>query len=1004
MSKLTNKIYKYAQRDLLRKKILITGSHATGRSTILHTVDSEGPLVNLSSKTTSQLCEDFFRMCCIPISEEIVSFPQSLMLMDEILTEFSGNGYFSSLKEQSGLQKAVLSTLLDLRWAGIKPGDLEPEDFEIREKGLDIILIFKNYMDRLQANNLIDTPRYFEIAMEVLHENNSIYGRDVLYLIPEDINLKPLERQFLHVLTGKNLETITVDDFQDWKSGPDATEIFSAQGYENEIREIFRKILHNNLPYDDVEIICCDPTSYFPLLWELLQQFEIPATFSRGIPVSLFRPTKALSIYLKWITDGFQAKDLIHLINAKYLNFKTFNKGNEKIPSFMTIVRCLRELKIGWGKDRYLKRIELLETTIENNISECTSVEKDQSRLVYLEKKRTNVHFLHKIITKLFTTLPDISPEHTVSVSELARSSCRFLKTVVSCRNGNEQICLKRLSETLLRISECETKQIDLDKAVNVLMDLILQDSILASSFPEPGRVHISDFSSGGYSGKRNTYFLGLDASRFPGAGLQDPILLDSERTRINGRTNLSLLALRSEEPQRRIDDARRCIARSHGNSTFSFTCIDISSGQEQAPSSLLLDVFKKTTGSNSSDYRSLMEFVGSPVGFIPGNSLFIEDQEWWMTNLKNAENSQDTIITFLASYPWIEQGMVAFKARQGSLFSIYDGRIDVLPEKLDPRENFRPISCSRIELLAKCPFQYFVREILALEPTDEMIPDPKEWLNPMEFGSLLHAVFQQFMEEITSRGEKCSFTVHENLILSIAKEMIESQKDEIPWPNDAAVDIDTRKILDACRIFLKAEEEHCKNVKPMYFETSFGMKDRGKSSVEGSKDPVWIRIDGTSGFYSRGVIDRVDRRSDGDYEVWDYKTGSTFSMKKGNGLNRGRLVQYAIYALAVEELLKRAGQNGRVKYSGYFFPGPKGNGKRYIRDLNNEQLSQVLTNLFDLLKSGAFPCSTDEEDCRFCEYAYLCGKDSDGVEEKLNNNGLENRILESWRRLLGNG
>lgn len=1003
MSKLTNTIYKYAQQDLLRKKVIISGSPVTGRSIILHTCDTEGPLLNISNKTTFQLCEDIFRMSCIPISEEIVSYPQSLMLMDEILSEFPGNGYFSSLQEQSGLQKAVLSTLLELRWAGINPEDLEPEDFEIREKGQDIILIFKSYMDRLQANNLIDTPRYFEIAMNVLQENGNIPDLETLYFIPEDLRLKPIERQFLQILSGKNLKSIPVDDFKDWKSGTDATDIFLAQGYENEIREVFRKILHNNLPYDDVEIICCDPTSYFPFLWEFLQQFEIPATFSRGISVSLFRPTKALSIYLKWITDGFQVQDLIHLINADYIDFRKLSEENDTIPSSMTIVRCLREGNIGWGKNRYLKRIELLKTTIENNISECTSVEKDQSRLTYLEKKRTNLNFLDKIITKLFATLPDISPENTVSVSELARSSGRFLRTVVSCRNGDEQICLKGLSERLLRISECDTKQIELDRAVNRLMDVILQDSILASSSPEPGKVHVSDFSSGGYTGRRNSYFLGLDACRFPGAGLQDPILLDSERLRINARTNISLLSLRSEEPQRKMDDAIRCIARSRGNTTFSFASIDISSGQEQASASLLLDVLKKTTGSNSSDYRSLMEFVGKPVGFIPENSLFIDDQEWWLTNLKQTPNSQD-FTTFSARHPWLGQGMVAFKARQGSVFTCYDGKINVSPKELDPRENSRPISCSRIELLAKCPFQYFVREILALEPTDEMIPDPKEWLNPMEFGSLLHAVFQQFMEEITSRGEKCSFTVHENLILSIAKEMSESQKDEVPWPNEAAVDIDTRKILDACRIFLKAEEEHCKNVDPMYFETPFGMKDRGKSSAVGSKDPVWIGIDGTSGFYSRGVIDRVDRRSDGDYEVWDYKTGSTFSMKKGNGLNRGRLIQYAIYAIAVEELLKRAEQNGRVKSSGYFFPGPKGNGKRYIRELNNEQLSQVLTNLFDLMKSGAFPCSSDDEDCRFCEYAYLCGKDPDGVAEKLINNGPENRILESWRRLLGNG
>src|SRR5262249_20688345 len=136
-----------------------------------------------------------------------------------------------------------------------------------------------------------------------------------------------------------------------------------------------------------------------------------------------------------------------------------------------------------------------------------------------------------------------------------------------------------------------------------------------------------------------------------------------------------------------------------------------------------------------------------------------------------------------------------------------------------------------------------------------------------------------------------------------------------------------------ACRTLLRCEQEHCRDATPRYFEVSFGLRRRpaGVEPSDGiaSPEPVEIPVGRGRSFKLRGAIDRVDEGSDGTFQVWDYKTGAAWSVREGVGPRGGRQIQPALYAIAAETLLARAGRPGRVSRSGYFFPGRKGEGRR---------------------------------------------------------------------------
>jgi ATP-dependent helicase/nuclease subunit B len=136
----------------------------------------------------------------------------------------------------------------------------------------------------------------------------------------------------------------------------------------------------------------------------------------------------------------------------------------------------------------------------------------------------------------------------------------------------------------------------------------------------------------------------------------------------------------------------------------------------------------------------------------------------------------------------------------------------------------------------------------------------------------------------------------------------------------------------------------------------------------------VPIDLGGGESFLLRGSIDRVDEAADGSFHVWDYKSGGTWGHGEERGLDGGRQIQHALYAMALETLLVRAGRPARVSQSGYFFPGRRGEGQRMRPSHDATEARAVLRRLFGLLRAGAFVHATDEEDCRFCDFQEVCG------------------------------
>jgi ATP-dependent helicase/DNAse subunit B len=135
-----------------------------------------------------------------------------------------------------------------------------------------------------------------------------------------------------------------------------------------------------------------------------------------------------------------------------------------------------------------------------------------------------------------------------------------------------------------------------------------------------------------------------------------------------------------------------------------------------------------------------------------------LDEAEWWLHHALLQRKDQDVLSNMFTIYPHLKIGNHAREQKEGHQFTEYDGKINIDHTKLDPRKNHELIvSSSRLELLGKCPYAYFLKYVLRIEAPEKIKYTPDQWLNSAQRGTLLHAIFERFYRECKRREEKRS-------------------------------------------------------------------------------------------------------------------------------------------------------------------------------------------------------------------------------------------------------
>ncbi|MFN2239453.1 MAG: PD-(D/E)XK nuclease family protein, partial [Thermoanaerobaculia bacterium] len=603
-------------------------------------------------------------------------------------------------------------------------------------------------------------------------------------------------------------------------------------------------------------------------------------------------------------------------------------------------------------------------------------------------------------------SLLELAPaEESLSISALASALAEIVALRAAVKSEIDGMARSAICGMLRELAAIPGEPLPKGETCDRVRDALL-DLHVGASNPRPGHVHVAPIRAAGWSGRPMLFVVGLEEGRYPGGGTQDPILLDAERSRINEEIDPHQLPLLADRPRRVTAEFWRMLRRAEvATATLSWPSIDLRERREKFPSQVLLEVFRRTDpkgvgagAAPSVGYDDLID-AATPEGFV-ATTQPLAMTEWWLrAAFGGGERKADLGDAPLRAAPWLAEGMRAAGERASEKITAWDGKIVEPLEELDPRNQDRPYSASRLERMARCPYGYFLQSILGIEPL-ETIDRSEDWLSAMEFGSIFHTVLETFMKEICSRNEKPGFEMHNARLEEIATKELERAAESVPPPSESAFIARREDLIQSCRVFLRVEEKRCGEIDAKYFEVPFGFEDPSQDLA--MNEPLTIDLGDGKSIRLRGWIDRVDHHPASDtWHVWDYKSGSSWKFKRPGSLAGGTMIQHAIYARAVNEMLERRGERGRVARAGYYFPTSKGKGALIEKPTDQASLEKTLNHIFDVVGSGWFP-QGDLDRCKFCEFPSIClkSKESVAAQEMKCAASTDDPAVEAWKLL----
>ncbi len=305
--------------------------------------------------------------------------------------------------------------------------------------------------------------------------------------------------------------------------------------------------------------------------------------------------------------------------------------------------------------------------------------------------------------------------------------------------------------------------------------------------------------------------------------------------------------------------------------------------------------------------------------------------------------------------------------------------------EQFGPKHVFSPTA---LEEYVACPFKFFLRHVLRLEPLE----DPSEEIEVTRRGQAFHRALARL-----HRGLKEAGLHHpaDEVSARVTQEMAEAVAEDVRRaPSPAAKELWRLEGARLVKLAEKYVEQWRKFVKPWdgvaaplphLFEEDFGLPTpNGQPGPHGALvlrfDDVELRVSGR--------IDRVDvaELPDGvGFWVIDYKTGRP-ERYTGTALAEFKRLQLTLYALAVEEVLL-AGRPARPLGLAYWLVGADGpkvalpgratlawleDGRRWgeVR----EQLRQWVATLVRHIRLAHFVLQPRDPKCtETCAYGQVC-------------------------------
>jgi len=781
-----------------------------------------------------------------------------------------------------------------------------------------------------------------------------------------------------------------------------AVELLTAPGEAAEVRAVVRRLLREaarGVPFEEMGVILPRPEDYAPLVTDLLERLAIPHRLHPSLPLRSGRSARSLLLL-------FRARGLTRSAVMEFLTFAPVplerlldeDAARQAQPSRWDALS--RDAGIVSGLDRWRVGLRAhAEAERGAADSEPAGDRADRRRRGAAEAEALLV-----VVEALAKTLDGLTGE--AAWPDWSRRLEAVFDAWVGAERDREAVA--EVLADLARLASVSPRAPWRD--VEAVLEARFEWERLPVGPLTSGGVHVGALDAMAGLPFRVVAIPGLVEGGYPGVLRPDPFLLDAERealvlaaapaprarahARAPAERQLSLFDLEEEDagaggppPERlpttqdRLLEARRMFHRALGQATerliLSYPRADPRTGRERLPSLFFVAAVSALEGRpvGAADLDAL---VGEDdLDALPLEAALDASERDRIRVRRGGETAADTIAAGSLFFRGARQ---ALRARWSNRFTAYDGLVaypgehreaarfaaEIRP-RLDPVSSEWPLSASRLATFAQCGFRYLLQYVIGLDAVLE--PEERRRLEPLERGSLFHAVAERFLRERRDRGELPVRDRPETRrrLMEMADEALASLVAGSPPRFTLLWERERARFRDGLAAWLDREAAGAHRATPAHFEVAFGLSREVETSEPHQPEPLVVDLGDGRTLRVSGRIDRIDRRSDGALVLRDYKTGRA-PRDEGGLFRGGRQLQIPFYVLAAARIFP-----GQPVVEAFldFVDGGRQVGFDPER-VRGPEFQELLRGLVDAIAEGSFV--QEPTACDWCDFTAVCG------------------------------
>jgi ATP-dependent helicase/nuclease subunit B len=855
-----------------------------------------------------QTLDDFARDCTPKASLRIAPRLGLELLVERIVREkIPADGYFAPVRDAKGFHTALLETFKDLKQSAIAPAAFSKK--ANTKKLREIAAAYSEFCNWLAKNQWFDESDALELAAKsYAPQKNSpifLYGFYDLTAVQRHFVEKIAPEIVFFPWDDTNFESA---EFQrhwflkrGWQQAEIAVEgrasarplLISAPDESREVREALRAALkfvrETGKTFNDVAILSRSREPYDAILRDAAANLDVKLYFRGGRPLTELPDAKLFLLLLDVVRTDFSRASVMEL---------ACHIGPHSHWDALSV-----QLGIVGGRPQWLKRA----------------------------KNHTE---LAKFLQKLFSATEKIPQKVSRWSDFVAQTLDAFQKL------GGQNATVIKTAQALADL-DAFSSSVSLENFAEFCAKAFEKNAEQTEKF-QSGGIFVGDVMAARGLSWPFVIVLGMVEKNFPRVVREDPILLDAERKKISGDLPLKL---------RGFDEERLLFALATASAreklALSFPRWERGTTRPRVPSFLLLDFF------GCADFAALEKRVtrgdAEPA---------LDERELDLAALKTLAAAEKSVAREYVREisPILPVGLDAQRQRWGKReLTPHDGLFisEAALKRLRARFGLENLvtSATALEKFSFCPFYYFQKYVLKIEPWQE--PEQAMSIEPLALGALYHKILEEFFRQQRDGGAPSLRNVAENVMKRFEDEGVTG------FPT--AWEIQKEIIHEELAAFLDSQRRNAsEGWTPREFE-----KDFDDLKIEIGGGPIRLR----------GKIDRIDVSADGARaRVMDYKTGK-FRDERDNELCGGETLQLPLYILAAEKLHGGA----RVERARYAFLTVRGryrtvNFTREALENRAPDLKRILEITSAMIRDGVFAQYAAKNRCEHCEFRPICG------------------------------